>query len=201
MEKKPFNIILLGDPASGKGTQAARLASEYGLYNLDMGKQLRKPSIRKLFDYSKTTAVGKLTPTVIVRNLFSEIICGVPAKKGILFNGTPKMINEAKLVKRLLKDCGRTDPIVIYITLPEKETIRRMEARVEYMQGKLMKRDDDTLHALKNRRKYYKEQISQVVIFFKKHYTMKTISGMGSEESVAGKIDGVIKQYNKKHGA
>jgi adenylate kinase len=201
MDIKPFNIILLGDPASGKGTQAARLAKEYGLYDLDMGKQLRKPSVRKLFDYAKTTAIGKLTPTVIVRNIFTEIISNVPAKKGILFNGTPKMINEAKLVTRLLKSSKRADPIVIYLTLPEKETIRRIEERVEYIQGKLIKRDDDTLRALKNRRKYYKEQISQVVIFFKKHYTLKTVSGMGTEEAVAQRIASVIKKSIKNHGA
>jgi adenylate kinase len=201
MDIKPFNIILLGDPASGKGTQAARLAKEYGLYDLDMGKQLRKPSVRKQFDYAKTTAIGKLTPTVIVRNIFTEIISNVPAKKGILFNGTPKMINEAKLVTRLLKSSKRADPIVIYLTLPEKETIRRIEERVEYIQGKLIKRDDDTLRALKNRRKYYKEQISQVVIFFKKHYTLKTVSGMGTEEAVAQRIASVIKKSIKNHGA
>jgi adenylate kinase len=201
MDIKPFNIILLGDPASGKGTQAARLAKEYGLYDLDMGKQLRKPSVRKQFDYQKTTAIGKLTPTVIVRNIFTEIISNVPAKKGILFNGTPKMINEAKLVTRLLKSSKRADPIVIYLTLPEKETIRRIEERVEYIQGKLIKRDDDTLRALKNRRKYYKEQISQVVIFFKKHYTLKTVSGMGTEEAVAQRIASVIKKSIKNHGA
>ncbi len=192
MWSTPFNIILLGDPASGKGTQASRLAMEYGLYDLDMGKQLRKPSIRKLFDYSKTTAMGKLTPTVIVREIFTDVIHKVPARKGILFNGTPKMINEAKLVKRLLKQNGRMDPLVIYLTVPETETIKRMEVR---------KRDDDTIRALKNRRKYYKEQIRKVVIFFKKNYNVKTISGIGTEDIVARRIIAVVQKHIKNHGA
>lgn len=201
MKKELFNIILLGDPASGKGTQALRLVKKYGLYDLDMGRELRKPAIRKKFDYARTTAIGKLTPTAVVRDIFTEIICKVPPTQGILFNGTPKMINEAKLVKRLLTQCKRVDLVVIYMTLPERETIRRMEDRTEYMKGKMMKRDDDTLHALKNRRKYYKEQISKVVIFFKKNYTIKNISGIGTEAMVAKRIAKVIKQHIQKNGA
>ena len=198
---RPLNIILLGDPAAGKGTQAARLVKKYGLYDLDMGREVRKPAIQKRFDYGKTTAVGKLTPTAIVRDIFTEVISKVPEDQGILFNGTPKMINEAKLVKRLLKKYNRRDPLVIYIKLSERETIRRIENRMEHVKGKLVKRDDDTLHALKNRRKYYKEQVSQVVIFFKEHYTLKSISGMGSEVAVSQRISEVIKKYTNNHGS
>ena len=192
MEQAPFNIILLGDPASGKGTQGVRLIKRYDLHDLDMGNEVRKSAVRAQFNYAKTTGMGKLTPTVIVRNIFANVIAKTSARKGILFNGNPKMINEAKLVKRLLKQSGRRDPLVIYITLPEKETIARMHGRG---------REDDTLKALKNRQKYYKEQVSQVVRFFKDHYVVKNISGMGSETVVAKRIEEVMETYIKNHGA
>lgn len=200
MEKLPLNVILLGDPASGKGTQAERIEKLYGLYNLDMGREIRRPAMRKKFDYAKTTAMGKLTPTAVVGEVFTHIIRRVPSKQGILLNGTPKMINEAKLVKRLFKQHGRRDPVVIYLTIPTAEVIRRMEKRTEYLDGKLVRRDDDTVRALKNRRKYYKDQVSQVVLFFKKNYTVKSVSGMGSESVVAERIANVIKRYIKTHG-
>ena len=184
--KKPFNLILLGDPASGKGTQAARLAKKYRFYNLDMGHEVRKPAARAQFDYAKTTGIGKLTPTVIVRGIFKRVIAAVPAKQGILFNGNPKMINEAKLVARELSRAKRSDPLVIYLTIPTGEMIKRLGKRG---------RDDDNMRALQNRQKYYKEQISRVVAFFGERYTVKTISGMGTEADVAKKIEALIKKY------
>jgi adenylate kinase len=191
---KVFNIILLGDPASGKGTQSERLAKEYDLYDLDMGREIRKPASQRKFDYKNTTARGKLTPTAVVRDIFTDVIAKVPAQQGILFNGTPKMINEARLVKKLLTQHKRTDPIVIYISIPTKEIIERMEKRTEFVNGKLVRRDDDTIQALKNRRKYYKDQVSKVVIFFKKNYTLKTVSGMGTEREVSKRIEAIIKK-------
>jgi adenylate kinase len=202
--KKPLNLILLGNPASGKGTQAVRLVKKYRFYDLDMGREVRKPPVRAQFDYAKTTAVGHLTPTAIVRGIFKEVIGAVPRDKGILFNGTPKMINEAKLVSRLLKQNDRSAPLVIYLDIPVAETVRRMAKRVEKIDGKLVKRDDDTARALRNRQKYYKAQIAQVVAFFGERYTVKKISGMGTEAAVAKKIEAVIKKYvkdlAKQHG-
>lgn len=196
-KQKPLNLILLGNPASGKGTQAARLTKKYHFFDLDMGRELRKPTVRAQFDYAKTTAVGHLTPTAIVRGIFKEVIGAVPSDKGILFNGTPKMINEAKLVSRLLKQNDRSAPFVIYLDVPVAETMRRMAKRVEKINGKLVKRDDDTVHALRNRQKYYKAQITRVIAFFGERYTVKKISGMGTEAAVAKKIEAAIKKYLK----
>jgi adenylate kinase len=198
-KQKPLNLILLGNPASGKGTQAARLTKKYHFFDLDMGRELRKPLVRAQFDYAKTTAVGHLTPTAIVRGIFKEVIGAVPSDKGILFNGTPKMINEAKLVSRLLKQNDRSAPLVIYLDVPVAETIRRMAKRVERINGKLVKRDDDTVHALRNRQKYYKAQITRVIAFFGERYTVKKISGMGTEAAVAKKIEAAIKKYGIKN--
>lgn len=195
----PFNIILLGDPASGKGTQADKLAQKYRMYDLDMGKEVKKPAALAQYDYAKTTAIGKLTPTVVVRNIFKNSIGAVPAERGIVFNGTPKMINEAKLVARLLKQNKRTDPLVIYIHIPIKETLLRASKRRERVNGKLIRRDDDTERALMNRRRYYKDQIAQVVDFFKTRYKFQKISGMGSEAEVAARIGAVLVRYKNKY--
>jgi adenylate kinase len=194
---KPFNLILLGDPASGKGTQAARLAKKYHFFDLDMGREVRKPSVRAQFDYAKTTAVGHLTPTVIVRGIFQDVIRAVPSEKGILFNGTPKMINEAKLVARLLKQQKRSNPLVIYLSIPANEMLKRAGLRRECVNGKLVKRDDDNARALRNRQKYYKEQISRVVAFFGERYTVKKISGVGTEAAVAKKIEAAVAKHIK----
>jgi adenylate kinase len=195
----PFNIILLGDPASGKATQADKLAREYRMYDLDMGKEVKKPAALAQYDYAHTTAIGKLTPTVVVRKIFENAIGSVPTTQGIIFNGTPKMINEAKLVARLLKQNKRSDPLFIYLHISTTETLRRALKRREYINGKLVKRDDDSERALRNRRRYYKEQVAHVVEFFKERYEFKKISGVGSKAEVATRIGTVITQYKKKY--
>lgn len=188
-KRMPFNLILLGDPASGKGTQAARLAKKYHFYDLDMGREVRKPAALAQYDYAKTTALGHLTPTVVVRNIFKRVIATVPSRRGILFNGNPKMINEAKLVARLLARAKRTDPLVIYLRIPVREIFKRADKR---------NREDDSARALRNRERYYKEQITRVVAFFGERYTVKTISGMGTEAAVEKKIEAAIKRHLAK---
>ena len=193
----PFNVILLGDPASGKGTQSARLARKYGMYDLDMGAEVKKPENLARYDYAHTTAVGKLTPTVVVRNIFMEKIGGTSPDRGIVFSGTPKMINEAKLVERLLRKAKRSDPLVMYLAIPAKEILRRMRTRYVYIDGERVRRDDDNERALANRRRYYREQISNVVDFFQGRYKFRRISGMGSEREVAARIEAAIAKYLK----
>jgi adenylate kinase len=187
MKKTPFNLILLGDPASGKGTQAAMLVKKYHLYDFDMGKEVTKPSVRAQYDYAKTTAIGHLTPTAVVRGIFERVIRTVPPEKGILFNGTPKMIGEARLVAKWLWQYKRSDPM--------GEVISRAKKRRVSKGGKAVKRDDDTEAALRNRKRYYEEQVSRVVEFFKKKYAFKNISGSGSRAEVRARIIAAIHDH------
>lgn len=178
-----MNIILLGDPASGKGTQATRLAKKYNLLNFDMGYEVRKSAIRAKFDFAKTTGSGKLTPTSIVRDILHRVIRTAPPTRGILFNGHPKMIGEARLAANWLAEYHREDPIVIYLHIPLGETLRRAAKR---------HREDDSRRALANRRRYYREQVAHVVAFFKSRYRFKKVSGLGSEADVAKRITAAV---------
>lgn len=182
--KAPLNIILLGDPAAGKATHGKFLADKYKLYDLDMGRELRQlehnPKLRKKYRLDKTLDSGKLTPTELVRNLLHDKIHNTKGKQGILFNGTPKMIGEAKLVSKWLKQEKRGDVLFVYLSIPLKETMRRMTARKTYFRGKFSKRPDDNDKALKNRITYYQKNIKHVVAYFKKLYPFIKISTLGS---------------------
>jgi len=196
--KKPFNIILLGDPAAGKATQAAFLVKKYPLYDLDMGKELRvlkarDSHIRKMLE--KSYDRGHTTQTALVRKIFKKKILATPASKGILFDGNPKQIGEAKLIYRWLKEQGREKSILIYVSIPMSETLKRMAARVEYFKGKFSKRTDDNHQALQNRVKYYRKNISGVLKFYRTKFPYKKISGMGTKQGVQKKILAVVEKY------
>ena len=198
MKREPFNLILLGDPASGKGTQSARLAKQFRLINFDMGHEVRQPAIRAKFDYAKTTGSGHLTPTAIVREILQNKILQSPAARGILFNGHPKMIGEARLAAKWLREAKRRDPIVIYLSVSAAETLRRAAERRVRVGGKLVRREDDSGRALINRRRYYREQVARVVAFFRKRYAFKKISGAGTREEVYQRIAKAIEEQQRK---
>lgn len=194
----PINIILLGDPAAGKATHAKHLCRKFNMYDLDMGKELRKVknADRKKLRLDQTYDKGKLSPTQIVRKILHDKIHSTPKNKGILFDGTPKMLGEAKLVFKWLKAEGRTNPLVIYLTIPMRETIRRMTERKADFAGKFGKRPDDNISALKERVKYYRKNIKEVVSYFKKQYRFKKISSNAPVPKVRGVLVKLI-QHNR----
>ena len=195
----PLNIILLGDPAAGKATHGAFLAKKYKLYDLDMGRELRKlehnPVLRKKYKLGKTLDSGKLTPTELVRKLLFDKIQATSSKKGILFNGTPKMVGEARLVSQWLKAEKRANVIFVYLSIPHSEIVKRMTARKEYFKGKFSKRPDDNNKALKNRLAYYKKNITEVMKFFKKQYPYYNISTMGTIPEARKRILKTLTRY------
>lgn len=194
----PVQVILLGDPAAGKATQAAHLVTRFSLFDFDMGKELsRQRAENRELDalLERYNDKGKLTPTAIVRRILRNTVSAVPASQGILFDGHPKMLGEAKIVAKLLKAAGRQDPLVIYLSVPIEETVRRMKIRTGYFDGKFGKRADDTEQALKNRVRYYRTNIAQVIEFFRSRYSYHKISGIGSEREVTERIDTIMNKH------
>lgn len=196
----PINLILLGDPAAGKATHAAYLCRYFNMYDLDMGKELRRiknTEVRSRMGLDKTLDKGKLTPTEIVRKILHDKILATPKSKGILFDGTPKMIGEAKLVAKWLKQQKRLNPLVIYMSIPMSETIKRMTERKEDFKGKFSKRADDDKKALQNRVKYYRDNITHVVKYFKTIYKYKKISSNAPVPKVRKVLVKLIKKCAK----
>lgn len=199
-QSKPLNIIFLGDPAAGKATQSALLVKKYKLYDLDMGKELRGIKNRRLrtkYNFDQTINKGKLAATALVREILEDRIKKVPKQKGILFDGTPKMLGEARLVKSTLESIGRSQPLVIYLQIPLSESIKRVSSRKEYFYGKFNTRADDNVKALKNRVSYYRKNIANVVKFFKKNYQYKLISGQGTVSQVHERILKAVDDFEK----
>ncbi len=195
---KPLNIFLLGDPAAGKATQAAFLIKKYKLVDLDMGKELRKlqATDKKIRDQlKKTYDKGHVTQTSIVRKIFHDKIHSASKNKGILFDGGPKEIGEAKVVYRWLKQQKRAEALLIYLSIPMKETVKRMDNRVVYFKNKFSKRTDDSKLALQNRVKYYRKNIVGVVKFYRTKYPYKKISGLGTRDEVEKRIVGFVSKY------
>lgn len=199
--KLPLNLILLGDPGAGKATQGAILAKKYNMFDYDMGRELtilRDKNKEVNLAQERTADKGILTPTKIVRELNKTKILSLPNSKGILFDGHPKMLGEAKLIAGLLKKQKRSKPLVIYLSIPESEVVKRISKRKGYNETKYNKRADDSLQALKNRARYYKKNIKEVIQFFQSQYDYKKIDGLGTRSEVSKRIAKVVQEYINK---
>lgn len=190
----PINIILLGDPTAGKGTQAGPLAKRYSLREFDFGNWLRNltGNERKRFQIATKSEKGILTPTALARAKFKEVIFGTPASEGILFNGNPKMLGEAKLVWKWFREAGRRDPIVIYLGIPKAELMKRIAIRAQEE-----KRPDDAMRNLMNRMKYYEKHIPAALVFLKTKYRYKAVSGLGTRKEVFARIMDAIRTMTR----
>ena len=191
-------MILLGDPGAGKATQGAYFAKKYKMYDHDMGRALtllREKDRAAELVMEKNNDQGKLTPTNIVRKINRDVVLGLPQSKSILFDGHPKMVGEAKLVAKYLKQTQRKDPLVIYLRIPAAEVIKRIQARKGYYNTKFNRRADDSITALRNRAKYYRKNIAEVVEFFKSKYDFKYIDGLGTRTEVRKRIQKAIDEY------
>ena len=130
---------------------------------------------------------GKLTPTVLARRIMRETLDRVPRSRGILFDGHPKMLGEAKLMAHQLGTQRRADPLVVYLSIPFSEVVRRAEKRG---------RSDDQPNALRNRIAYYRVHMAAAVRFYRRRYAFRKVSGIGTRDAVFARLRKVIDAYS-----
>ena len=193
-----FNLILLGDPASGKDTQASILKTKYDLFEVDIGKALRKISKEDPqwgLKLTNTLDKGKLAPTALVVDMLKKAIGDSPKRKGLIFAGSPKMLKEAKIVSKLLKTHKPFPTLVIYLKISKSVTISRIAKRKEFQNGHWKTRLDDSLPSLRNRIRYYQANVSAVVKFFKTIYTFRQVSGIGDIPEITKNLSQIVNNF------
>jgi adenylate kinase len=127
-----MNIILLGPPGAGKGTQAAFLVENYGMVQLSTGDILRAAvkagtEIGKMAD--EIMKAGKLFPDELMAEILGEHMDAIPADKGLIFDGYPRTAPQAELLDGLLSSRGRTLDHVIELLVDEDALVERIVGR------------------------------------------------------------------------
>jgi len=173
--KRPITLVLLGDIAAGKGTQAKILAKKYHLKLIDVGVFSRKMAAKKK-DFARIR-IGKLAPSNPVQKYLKRELARLKSVQGLILDGG-KMPAEAKLIYRMLKK-QRRKILVIYLTIPQTESFQRVTGRL-----KNESRHDDSPEAIKNRIRYYRDIYSKTVKFWNSKRVLKKVNGLGTVTQV-----------------
>ncbi|MBQ2261442.1 MAG: adenylate kinase [Loktanella sp.] len=187
-----MNIILLGPPGAGKGTQAARLVAERNMVQLSTGDMLRAARTSGTDMGRRVAEVmdrGDLVTDDIVIGLIREQLQSDADTGGYIFDGFPRTLAQADALGQLLSDIGEKLDCVIELQVNDDVLIKRILGRAaESVATGGQARADDNEDSLKTRLLAYYKQTSPLVGYYYAKGDLKTIDGLASVDVVAQSI-------------
>ena len=187
-----MNIILLGPPGAGKGTQAEKIVSERGLVQLSTGDMLRKAIADGTELGLKAKAImdaGDLVADEIILGMIRERLTGGECGNGVILDGFPRNVAQAKGLDAMLAELGMGIDHVIEIQVDEAALFARIKKRAEETGGA---RSDDNAEVLKKRLLVYHASTAPILPYYGGKGTMSVVDGMQSIESVSNAIDEIL---------
>lgn len=191
------NLVLFGGPGSGKGTQSAKIIDRYSLYHISTGEVLRD-HIARGTDLGKTAdayiSKGQLIPDQLMVDILADVLDNsASAKKGVVFDGFPRTIQQAHALDKMLADRGMKLDGVIGLEVPDQELIDRMIAR-----GKATGRADDNPDTIKSRIDVYHNQTQPLREHYLSQGRYKAIDGTGDVDEIFSRIKSHIDSLRDK---
>ena len=166
-----MNIILLGAPGSGKGTQAAFLIEQHGLTHLstgDLGRQAK----------SIMESGALVSDDIVIAMIAARL-----SEKGALFDGFPRTIAQAEALDKLLAGRGSQIDRVIELQVDNEEIVKRMLARG---------RSDDNEETIRNRLAVFEAQTKPLIAYYEAQGKLRSIDGSGELDAIRARIEAAL---------
>ncbi|HEY4771226.1 MAG TPA: adenylate kinase [Myxococcales bacterium] len=207
-----MNVIFLGPPGAGKGTQAKRLAARFGIPQLSTGDILRKAvadgtplgrQAKALMD------AGKLVPDEIVNAIIEDALGSPEAAKGFLFDGFPRTVAQATALDEMLRRRGKKIEHVILLEVPTDVLVERLSGRqtcpvdqtpygkdnppkrpglCDKDGAKLVVRPDDMPDRVRQRMLEYLDKTALLTGYYKTRGVVRPVDGVGTVDEVEKRI-------------
>jgi len=208
-----MNIVFLGPPGAGKGTQAKILVERYGIPQISTGDMLREHRAKgtelgkKAQEYMDR---GQLVPDEIILQMVKERLSQPDCEKGFILDGFPRTVTQAEALDKLLAEIGKKLDFVLALVVPDELLIERLTGRrtckncgmmyhIKYKPpkvdgkcdvcgGELYQRPDDNEETVRNRLKVYHESTAPLIEYYRKKGLLKEIDGSKSIEEITQQI-------------
>ena len=206
-------VILLGPPGAGKGTQARRLAVEWGVPHVATGEMLREAAQQETrlgLEAKRYMDRGALVPDDVVIGLVDERLGQADAARGWVLDGFPRTVAQAEALERLLHARGLELDRVIFLQVSRDELRRRLTGRricrecgtafhlafnppatagrCDRCGGELYQREDDAEPAVAHRLEVYASQTAPLLDYYRRRHLLTEVPGEGKVEQVTTAI-------------
>lgn len=185
-----LNVVIFGAPGSGKGTQSELIIKEYGLDHISTGDVLRA-EIKGETELGKIAKgyieKGQLVPDELIVDMLAKVLDSKEASEGVIFDGFPRTIPQAKALKVMLNERGTDVSVMLNLQVDEDELISRLLER-----GKVSGRSDDNLETIKSRLDVYHNQTAPLAEYYIQEAKHVAVKGMGTIEEIFERIKEAI---------
>lgn len=212
-----MNIILMGLPGAGKGTQASEIVKKFPIPHISTGDMFRK-AIKDETDLGKEAKSymdrGELVPDEVTVGIVKERISEDDAKKGFLSDGFPRTIDQAESLSQIMSELDREIDAVINIEVPEEELMNRLTGRricekcgttyhlvfnppkvdgiCDIDGGKLYQREDDNPETVSNRLSVNVKQSKPILEYYNNKGVLKNIDGSKDIDEVTNDVIDIL---------
>jgi|SRR5580704_367788 adenylate kinase len=218
-------LIFLGPPGAGKGTQAKRVAQQYGALHLSTGDMLREAVNRdtKIGLLAKPIMErGELAPDDIVTAMVEERLAQPDCAAGFVFDGFPRTLPQAVRLDEILERRGFGKPVVIDFEVEPETLVRRLSGRwtcsvsgeiyniyerppkvpgvCDQDGGKLIQRSDDTAEVVKQRLAAYERQTRPLAEYYRREGVLEVVDASASMEVVSRALGEILRRTEGPDG-
>jgi adenylate kinase len=212
-----LNVIMMGPPGAGKGTQAGRFARERGLLKISTGDILRdeiKAQLPVAMRAKELMDRGELVDDATMIAIVRERLMRPDAQRGFVLDGFPRTVPQAEALDRIVAERNNGPLVIVDVRVPEHELVRRLAGRLicgscganaephkdgvaapiacTKCGGALVQRTDDNEQVVRERLKVYERATRPLVDFYRDRPTFRIVNGAQPQERVAHELDTVI---------
>lgn len=208
-----MNLILLGPPGAGKGTQAQMIAQRYHITQISTGDILRKTveeNISLGAELKTFMDQGQLVPDEVVIRIIEERLRALDCNLGFILDGFPRTIAQADALQPILTKIGKSIDHVINIEVDSEELVRRLSGRrtckncgamfhllfhppeqeglCDRCGGTLYQREDDKEETIRTRLEEYQKQTAPLIQYYRIKSFLRSIQGVGGQDQIFERI-------------
>ena len=217
IKENTMNLVLLGPPGAGKGTQAKMLTTRFNLPQISTGEILRasvKEQTPLGIKAKELMDMGALVSDEIVIGIIEERLANTDCEKGFILDGFPRTIKQAEELKKMLLVRGKAIDHVISVEVDKEELLARITGRLtchgcgkgfnlifdppasgdkcDGCGGELYQRDDDKEETMRMRLDVYEQQTAPLAAYYAEDSLLRTINGSGTIDGIQRKLLSII---------